>query len=367
MRLQALCILAFLRILPAVGQSGSGINLISNPGFEEFSQIPQNWFYTGLDFTNVMQYWESPTGASPDAYGPKVHVPRNWSDKGFGQTRAHGGQSMAGITVYGCHGGKPHCREYLQTQLIEPLVPGQRYEISYWVRHLPNSLQINNIGPAFSQERVMLQSDERINMEYGIPNADVLCAGAQWLQCRHEFRAESDAGYLIIGNFHNDEETLVGASCPDECLPFAYYYIDDVVLRKLPPILEVPVAADDLSLAVLEEGKTIRLNHIYFDSGKSDFLPRSFRELNILLGLMLDHRQMVIEIHGHTDNLGTEEYNQELSMKRAQHVYEYLTSHRVDAKRITCQGFGDTQPISTNDTEAGRSKNRRVEFRIVRM
>lgn len=367
MRTSAILILVFLSI-GLTAQSLTKGNLIPNPGFEEYYEIPTDWFYSGDDFTRVMKYWESPTGASPDIYGPRIYVPRHWRDKGFGQARAHGGQTMIGLTLYGCHGGKPHCREYVQTQLIEPLVPGQRYEISYWVRHLPNSLQINNLSVGFAPFRFASQTDERIAPEYIIPNADVLsCPPGQWLPCRNEFHAQSDAGYLLIGNFNSDEETRVRSRCPGDCLPFAYYYVDDVILKKLPPILDVPIAPDDLSFAVLEEGKTVRLNYIFFDSGKAEFLPRSFRELNLLLGILREHAEMIIDVHGHTDNLGTNEFNQELSVKRAQNVVSYLTHHGIGQERIQFKGFGNSMPISDNASEEGRSKNRRVEFHIIHM
>ena len=136
-----LMLIVFAMAGAANAQRASDRNLIPNPGFEEYTAVPQDWYYTGADFSGTIRYWESPTGASPDAYGPKVYVPRHWRDKGFGQSDPHSGQSMVGITVYGCHGGKPHCREYVQVELYEALVPGQRYELSYWVQHLPRSLQ----------------------------------------------------------------------------------------------------------------------------------------------------------------------------------------------------------------------------------
>lgn len=367
MRIPASLTLMLLN-LALIGQHSAKGNLVPNPGFEEYSRIPDDWFYTGNDFTQTMRYWESPTGASPDVYGPRIYVPRHWRDKGFGQAKAHGGQSMVGLTLYGCHGGKPHCREYVQIQLFEPLVPGQRYEITYWVRHLPNSLRINNLGVGFSTDRFASQTDEMLIIDDVLENEDILsCPPGQWLQCRHEFHAQSEAGYLIMGNFKTDEETLVQAQRPGDCLPFAYYYIDDVVLRKLQPILKVPLPPDDLSFAELHHGDTVRLNYIFFDSGKADFLPRSFRELNLLLDILSDHPGMIIEIQGHTDNLGTPEFNQELSLRRAENVVNYLTDHGIGSTRLSYKGFGATSPVEDNLTEAGRSKNRRVEFHIVRM
>ena len=72
-----------------------------------------------------------------------------------------------------------------------------------------------------------------------------------------------------------------------------------------------------------------------------------------------------IEIEGHTDNQGTDEYNLELSMKRAQAVYNYLLEHGISADRLTYKGYGESKPVSPNDTEEGRALNRRTEIRIM--
>jgi outer membrane protein OmpA-like peptidoglycan-associated protein len=71
-----------------------------------------------------------------------------------------------------------------------------------------------------------------------------------------------------------------------------------------------------------------------------------------------------LEIQGHTDNTGTEDYNKGLSERRAQAVAGYLTNHNISSKRVKTVGFGETAPKYTNDTESGRSENRRVNFLI---
>ena len=343
-------------------------NLVPNPGFEILTAIPEKWFYSGKMFTDVVQYWESPTGASPDAYGPDIYVPKHWREKGFGLSKAHKGGHMAGITVYGCHGGKPHCREYLQVELYEPLVPGQRYSLKYWIRHLPRSLQIDQLNAAFSDERVTRTTDEMLSLAPVTRNPDILFnLSGDWIPCSYEFIAASDAGFLIIGNFNSDEETRVRIKCTGECLPFAYYYIDDVELVKIPPILPIPVKADDLSRAELREGRTIRLNYVFFASGKAEFQPPSFRELNALARILQEHPGMEIELRGHTDNLGSKEFNEVLSFLRAKNVYDYLIAQGIPAQRLTYRGYASTEPIADNASDPGRQKNRRVEFYITRM
>ena len=75
--------------------------------------------------------------------------------------------------------------------------------------------------------------------------------------------------------------------------------------------------------------------------------------------------RMKIEISGHTDDVGTASYNQQLSLKRAEAVYFYMTEQGIEAERLAYQGYGQTQPAFPNDSDMNRSKNRRIEFKII--
>jgi outer membrane protein OmpA-like peptidoglycan-associated protein len=74
---------------------------------------------------------------------------------------------------------------------------------------------------------------------------------------------------------------------------------------------------------------------------------------------------LTIEISGHTDNVGSNLYNQQLSEDRAKSVVEYLIDNGIDAGRLTYAGYGEEQPIATNETEEGRQMNRRTEFKVL--
>ena len=80
---------------------------------------------------------------------------------------------------------------------------------------------------------------------------------------------------------------------------------------------------------------------------------------------MEDNPSMVIEIGGHTDNVGSEALNQQLSQKRAQAVVDYMILAGLDASRLRAKGYGESVPIADNSTNEGRAKNRRTEFEIV--
>lgn len=109
------------------------------------------------------------------------------------------------------------------------------------------------------------------------------------------------------------------------------------------------------------------LNNIFFDYGKYELKKESYVELSVLLGYLTQSPKMKIEIQGHTDNTGSEESNLTLSQRRAESVRQYLLSNGVAQGRVTAVGYGESQPIGSNDTEAGRAQNRRTAFQILEM
>jgi len=355
-------------LTPVFSQKVSTVitNIVPNPGFERYAGPPVGWSYRGAYFAQVMKYWFSATTASPDIYGPGVHVPRDWAEKGFGDARPHSGKAMAGLTLFGCTNGKPHCREFVEIQLAEPLVTGQTYYVEFWVTHLEKSLQINNIGALFSDRRIENKTDEPIEAEPQMSAKELVAApNGKWVKVSGSFKASQESEYLIIGNFRKDEATRSYAY-QNDCYNYAYYYIDDVVVRKSPPYLNVPVKADDLTRQTFEPGKTIQLKNIYFEFDKDELMPRSFVELNKLLTILRSNPKMSIEIVGHTDNYGEDNYNLDLSRRRSKAVVNFLTQNKVTSSRLRYRGEGERQPVARNDTDEGRAQNRRVEFVVVK-
>lgn len=369
MRIQFSIFLSLL-FFNALAQSSAEVefeNIVPNHSFEQYASTPIGWFYKGQHFTSVMKYWSSPTAASPDVFGPKVKVPAHWAEKGFGQQKPFRGESMVGITLYGCADGKPHCREYLQIQLKEPLVVGQKYYLEFWVNRLPRSFEINNIGAHFSVKKVDIKTDELLTFKPDVSAEKMVSVYKnKWVKVSGKFTAQAEAGYLIIGNFFSDKDTEVRKTREDS-LPFAYYYVDEVLVRKEEPILVVPLKPDDLLKVKLEEGKVFQLKNIYFDTDKWELLPQSYVELNKLLKVLHENPKMIIEIIGHTDTQGETNYNLYLSRKRAKAVVEYLNQNGISLWRTRYKGLGSGKPIASNDTEDGRQMNRRVEFLVVKM
>ncbi|MDH7515301.1 MAG: OmpA family protein [Bacteroidota bacterium] len=121
----------------------------------------------------------------------------------------------------------------------------------------------------------------------------------------------------------------------------------------------------DLVLVPTVKGRTIRLNNIFFEFDKADLLPTSVSELERLVHLLRTNPAMRIHIGGHTDSVGTFEYNISLSRARAKAVVRYLVLRGISADRLTYEGYGEYVPIAPNETEEGRALNRRVEFTIL--
>lgn len=121
----------------------------------------------------------------------------------------------------------------------------------------------------------------------------------------------------------------------------------------------------NVPLVPINIGGTVVLKNIFFETAKYDLKKESYIELNKLIAFLKTNVNLKIEISGHTDNIGGKEYNQTLSENRANSVYSYLIDKGIDSKRLTFKGYGDTKPIDTNDTDLGRSNNRRTEFKII--
>lgn len=125
-----------------------------------------------------------------------------------------------------------------------------------------------------------------------------------------------------------------------------------------PFYLDVPLTP----LKVSED--PIRLDNIFFDLDKYDLREESFIELNKLYEFLSENPSLKIEIHGHTDNQGSDTHNQTLSENRAKAVYEYLVKKGISADRLSHQGFGSKKPVADNETKEGRQENRRTEYII---
>ena len=121
----------------------------------------------------------------------------------------------------------------------------------------------------------------------------------------------------------------------------------------------------DVELKNIKVGSNITLRNVFFDSGKWEVKDDSFPELARLVLLLNDVPNLKIEISGHTDNVGAKSFNELLSQRRADAVVDYLVENGVGIERLSAIGYGQNNPVDSNDTAESRASNRRTEFEII--
>lgn len=184
---------------------------------------------------------------------------------------------------------------------------------------------------------------------------------------------------ILYGHLPDGKEIGIASSDPNDgsykiVLPYGELYsfqasasgfyavTENIDLKDFSQYLEIE---RDLFLAPIEVGQVVRLNNIFFEFGKADLLNDSFVELNRLVDLLKENANMKVEIAGHTDNVGSDDANKNLSQERVNSVVEFLTSKGINVARLQAVGYGEASPITTNETDDRRAQNRRVEFKIL--
>lgn len=142
-------------------------------------------------------------------------------------------------------------------------------------------------------------------------------------------------------------------------------YLSDENRIDLSGVTKYQERAMDILLQPKRKGISFAIKNIYFETAKTDLLPASFPELDNLTSILLDAPEIKVEISGHTDDVGKDLYNMNLSQGRAESVVKYLVSKGIPQDQFVAKGYGETKPIKPNTSAANRAMNRRVEFKIL--
>jgi outer membrane protein OmpA-like peptidoglycan-associated protein/tetratricopeptide (TPR) repeat protein len=143
-----------------------------------------------------------------------------------------------------------------------------------------------------------------------------------------------------------------------------YLFYSENFSLKDPKNAEEPYLID-IPMKPIKAGEKVVLRNIFFETGKYNLKDESRAELNKLGDFLTKNPKVKIEVSGHTDNVGDEKMNQVLSLNRAKSVYDFLIKNGIAAERLTYKGFGESQPVDSNDTEKGKANNRRTEFKVL--
>jgi outer membrane protein OmpA-like peptidoglycan-associated protein len=366
-------------------------NLVPNPSFEEKINFqdsdPANWIKC-LKNDTPDHFILSNTGVGFNR------------DKFFGGTEPYDGNSCAGIFCYRVNPlrGTADVREFIQIQLKETLTRDSLYDISlYLCLDKESNTAINGFHVYFSENPVYEKHERKMyDLHPQVTFRKNYFDNPDWIKLEETYRARGGEKHIILGNFSSDKEVRIKrVSFPkDRKLEMkwnlgekekaAYYYIDQVRLIKhresnkeeeieiekpkvkLDSVPGVQEKEDEkFELEKIDRDSSVILKNILFEFDKAVLLPESYKELNKLFAFMQENDPVSIRIEGHTDNIGSHEYNMELSLRRAEAVGNYLIKKGIDPERLTWKGYGKTRPVSLNKTDEGRRLNRRVAFRII--
>ncbi|MDG5490979.1 OmpA family protein [Psychroserpens sp. SPM9] len=334
-------------------------NLVYNPSFEDFQDCPRDISFFHLN----VKHWSIPNNGTTDYFNACSST--MGFDNFMGFQKAKSGKGYAGIHVY----FKKNYREYIQGKLTETLQRGEQYEITFYVSLAEKSTHsIKAINLQFYNTKVVNFSKENLSKSvYKIPEiqySEALDTSENWIELKATYTAEGFENYFIIGNFDKntnlEKMRIPGSKGPSK----SYYFIDDISIRpKHPKVLKQP---EDISeTPEIKHNQIYTFNHVLFDFDQAELLDHSIEELNQLYQYLSENPDLSIEIYGHTDAIGLDKRNKELSEQRAKAVADYLILQGLHVSRITYFGFGSSKPVLANDTKEGQQQNRRVEFKII--
>lgn len=365
-------------------------NLIPNGDFEQHDKC--------LGLNTRVSRWTMPVGEYYhylcDCFVPKAQY--SGEEKNF----PHLGKGFTGICLHGTDAS-----EYMMIQLNQSLIANTEYYFSGYVllgdEKRKDYLNFKQLEIGFSDKEYSVSEPSYIFLD---PELLIPVSFAQkekeWIFISGRFTSSGNESNMIIGNFlpatpladelaeymglPEDERepflkkhkklaaamTEFNSEMQQESKPYRVrIYFDDLCLMPLADsakgFCNYPITKISAPEIKAEVNKPIVIENIFFETGKSTLLPASFSSLGNLADWLKKNPSAEIQISGHTDNKGNEEENKKLSFDRAKSVKDYLASKNA-MNKIEINGMGSSKPVASNDSEDGRSKNRRVEFTIIK-
>ena len=324
-------------------------NLVNNPGFEDFNSCPEKFG----SLKNDVPFWSQATEGSTDYFhncSPDMPIGVNF----IGEQLTYEGEGYAGMYVY----GPKDYREYLTSELKEPLIRGKKYFISFQISLADNAeYSIKEFGVLFTKRPLRLSTKRNIPIDLmkrrGYKNYVEIRRHkyydnkTDWVEISGSYIADGTESYMTIGNFKGNNTTSK-LKTGNNLKKVSYYYVDMVSLKQ------------ETQSFNLDE--TYVLENLMFDTDGYHIKKEGRAQLEYLVVYLKNNPSYNISIYGHTDDVGSKTHNLFLSKKRAKAVSLFLVDNGLSSRRIAWKGYGDSNPMSKNITEKGRELNRRVEF-----
>lgn len=332
-------------------------NIVQNGDFELYNACPKSYLTNYKKI--IINNWESPSPGTPDYYNicnnDDVGIPKNWA----GYREANSGKGYLGMYLWKLGSFKEH----IQGAFNKPLIAKKEYQLKFSIAHSENASHLyNHINVLFTNSKV-----NSGQFKYDIPSEDGLLFEFnldvnynnldEWQTLTLKFIARGGEKYITIGNVSNHQNRyIIPQKYRHKNEPMlnnsAYVYLDNVsILPSNQDALHEPDTENIIN-------SLITLNDIDFEFNKWDLKIKGYNQLDSLIR-KLENKIVTIEVSGHTDEKGTEEYNYELGRKRASEVAEYLNLH-ANIHQLSIVSYGEDEPLDS----LNHKQNRRVEIKI---
>ncbi|KAB7531437.1 OmpA family protein [Flagellimonas olearia] len=330
-------------------------NLVRNGGFEDYKTCPVKMSNLNKD----AEHWSAPTLGTTDYFNEcsrtKLGIPMNFK----GKQEAFEGTAYAGMYLY----APKDYREYIQVPLTETLQKGHRYRLRL-VMSLSEKSDgaVMDMGAVFAEKPLSIHTKRQLShraltsqivqtthiKQFSAPH--FYDDRQDWTELTMDIVAKGFETHLILGNFMSNAAThyLDFKNNDSNAEGYAYYYLDDISLTYLGP--------------EYQPNEVYVLDHVNFKFDRFDLQPKAKQSLQDVFEYLKKHPNLKVSISGHTDDLGSDSYNDVLSKERASSVAKYLLGLGLEKNRISYKGYGDKVPLDTTLTDQARRRNRRVEF-----
>jgi len=360
-----------------------GKNHIINPDFDLFYYKPALITYHGdTKIEDWIPYWTTPGQYTPD-YLSNLRYIDVFSYSYIFEMALPDTFSYVGIALYK---ESDSYSEYIQGKLITPLIKGKKYCLRTSINFCSYSkYSVDRLAYYLSSSPVSVDFKNESKFSPQIVFSNLPTENKHFTTLCNYFAADGGEQFITVGRFAGPEnmdpklrkDYLKGLFGLEKA---SYYVVDNIELFEIQdtsecnckleiplitPVVIKPQKPYETDLNKLKQGMPVILENVNFKFDSYNLLDTSEDILKTLLAFLENNPEIKISIEGHTDDIGTEQYNDELSINRARSVYNWLINKGINSTRLRFTGYGKSRPIFNEKDEEHRALNRRVELKKI--